>query len=688
MRKTSKWNSLSRSFRAFLILALLFLAIGLGTLGAVSHTGKAYGLWTKGEGDEQQPAIVFSLSNLTAKDKSGNTVTTYLSLKKVYVNVAAVYGEPGEAATLRLGRAYSATSSFSSYVEGSVANVGYEAPSSGTAAVQNALSNWVQPFRIPESGWNIRDYRYFRLISSTHNILINEIVFVGEKLDADGKGTGAFCVIPATVYTGDATMVPFEQQEGESRDHARERELEKAKALLDAQQIPSDAQTTFFRFSEREAYTLMTLREMQAGGSYDARNIGKYRGDTVYGALGADILYLGTLIFGMSPFGLRFFPMLASFGVLVIGFFLTKRLTKSEEAGFVFALLYALGDFAFGFGRLGTPLAVGLFFFVLALDLMHRFYANGMKRADFASAAPVALSALFAVCAILVNGVWLIPSLGILALFVAGAVRQKNAMRYRLDRAIEEAEEEAAASADTEDGAPKPATAKRKAAAIAAEARFKERTAPVLFVLFALVGALLVSALSMYPVLAAYGKLYDDPANPRFGLYGLLWQCFKGGYAGGTGAWGALDVLFRGSGSLYAVAGISFNLAATFAAAFGIVFACFRVISILRGGKPEKTDRTELRGVVIPLIGFVLSLVCSFFGGGAAAFRGLAWVFGFILFAGGRDYFATSEDGRVVKAVRILSAAGLVLLALCFCIAAFFTFSIPLPAAFMNALFK
>ena len=63
----------------------------------------------------------------------------------------------------------------------------------------------------------------------------------------------------------------------------------------------------------QEAISLMTIAEMREGGNYGEGNI--YEGERVYGVLGEDLLAFGTLIFGNSPFGLRFFPMLCAAAV-------------------------------------------------------------------------------------------------------------------------------------------------------------------------------------------------------------------------------------------------------------------------------------------------------------------------------------------------------------------------------------
>ena len=62
MKKTNIWNRMSGWLRAFLILALVFLVLGLGTLGSLISTGDAYALTSKSEADGKEPCIVLNVA--------------------------------------------------------------------------------------------------------------------------------------------------------------------------------------------------------------------------------------------------------------------------------------------------------------------------------------------------------------------------------------------------------------------------------------------------------------------------------------------------------------------------------------------------------------------------------------------------------------------------------------------------
>ncbi len=697
MRKMfAKLKSYSAYFCAFLILAFAFLAVGLGTLGATATTGGSYELKTRGS-SAVEPAIVFHLSDYREETEDGSSSsTTPLVVKHIYLNVGAIYAQEGAVATLRLGRAYSVTSSYPNYVEASIANFrqadqSAEDGKQTVAATENALWNWTEPFEIPEDGWRISSYQYYKLTARNCNVRINEIVFVGEKLDGN-QGTGEYCVVPAEIYEGEQTELVYNSAAGETRAQA----LEEAKKLLDAQEIPASSQSSFYRYGQEEVSSLLMLEHFQEGNKYDPENIGYYFGDRSYNALGLDLLALGTAIFGVSPFGLRFFPMLASFGVLVAGYFLVKRLTRSDKAAFVFALLYALSNAAFALGHFGTPLTIGLFFFVLSLDLCHRFYAGGMKKASLGSAVPLALSGIFGAAAVCVNGAFVVPVAGVVALFVCGMFRQRAAMRYRLAKTeAEEAPVPAEGAQLAAEGEQPAAEGERSVpsekAKVAAEYRYKNILAPVVFGLTLLLGLFVIALIAMVPASYAYMRVYDDPSAPANGIFGLAWKAFAAGFVGGTertASTGSLFFyrLFQGTGGTYAVTLATFNFVALLCALAGVVYAAYRLVRIIMAKEIGKEQRKELRRICVPLAGIVLSLATAFFAQGALAFLLAAFVFAAALFGDAvRRY--TEQEGKAGKVCRILCWVGLGLLIAGFALLLVFTFSVPLPASFMAKFF-
>ena len=204
----------------------------------------------------------------------------------------------------------------------------------------------------------------------------------------------------------------------------------------------------------------------------------------------------------MSTFGLRFFPMLAAAGTLVSCAFLARRIAKKEAAGVIFAALFALACAPLALGGLGTPLMIGVFFFMLSVNACHYFYANGMRTDKFSAALPLLVSGLAGALAILTHGAYIVPMLGVATLFVCGVVRLRRARRFYLDKAIAEAEAEQAAEEEpvpaAETSGPALPSAKEKVARVAAQYRNMTAIAAIAFA-----GALIVGAFVLGLILAS-----------------------------------------------------------------------------------------------------------------------------------------------------------------------------------------
>ena len=656
--KKNFWKSASKYFRAFLITALAFLVIGLGTLGSVMSTGDSFVLTSKQSGDEKEPSLMFHVMLPEGLDEDTDEYNLYV--KKVLVNVGAVYAPAGEDTDIRIGRGTSPDLIYSLTYPLTVPSV-YRAENGSDEALSNGPYNWAvfDVTSVTEKGWRLRDYAYYCFFARSNSVRINEVVFVAENNDLPEEERKP---VVLAAELDDASII--RRAEGETKEEA----LERASAVLDSQYLPTLSSSSFYCYSEEEAYSMMTIAEMRAGGSYVTGDT--YLADTVYNALGTDILALGTLIFGMSPFGLRFFPFLAAFGVLVLGYFLVRDLSKSERAGFIFAVLYALSAAFFAAGHLGTPLMLGVFFFTASVYFCHKFYAKGMKTADFKGALPVILSALFGALAVCTNGVWVIPMLGVIALFVAGMVRQRKAKAYYLAKA--EAMPEAPAAAE-ETPVPSPKEHVER------EYRRKDRAAIASFAVVFLIGSLVLSLLAVIPAYLPYVRVFGDPAAPM-GVFAVAWKLFAGGFTGVNvtsyaQSW-SLHTIFAGTGELFAVTCAGLLTAAVAAAASIVALVWFLV------GK-KQCEKPALRALVIAAVGLVLALVSSFFGGGSFGFTLTALIFLFAIggFAGDQ---VLSEGGRAAKVMMWVIA---VLLILSFVLLIPFTFSVPLPAGLQTALF-
>lgn len=680
MNNSKKHKRFSIFQRVTLIVALVFLVVGLACLGSFRGTGSAYEL--KSEVGGEQPAVVFELPSSLTEEADGETQSVRLQVVAVYANVGAVYQSAGESGTLRI--VWSSGTSFTSTSRR--ADLTFENFTADPGADEDAtvaqLYNWAA-FPIPEDGWRMNSYRYVQLTARNCNMLVNEIVFVGEKLDADSERTGELCVIPATVRSATPLV-------GETSEDA----ALAAGALLDRQgAIPTESGFRFFSYSAEERTVLSTISEMRMGGVYGAGNV--YEGERVYGSLGVDILALGTLIFGMSPFGLRFFAMLAAFGTLLLGANFVRRFSGSDKAGMIFAILFALAGFTLALGGLGTPLMIGAFFFVASLDLCHRFYARGMQKKGFAGCLPLIGSGLLGACAVCVHGALVIPMVGVVVLFALGMVRQFRARRYHLDKAIEEAEAQpevpVSAAEPQEEGEVAPA--KRRVAEVVSEYRYKNTAAIASFAASFVVGALIIAILAMLPASFAYVKLYDDPASPSLNIFALMWKAFAGGFVGvnagvsSGSAWNIFRVISRADGAAFSgVWGAFVNPVCLLALAFAVCWIVRGIVRILLAKDWGKAERRIVREIAIPLAGAFLCVVAALVAKDAALFVLLVYLFGFALASGGVKTL-TEAEGKAGKAARVTAWVLFGLLAAMFALYFVFSVGIPLPAALITRLF-
>ena len=673
MKNKNIWKSFSVWTRAFIILALVFLAIGLGTLGSVRSVGQSYRLPIKRSGDGQTPAIVINVTEPGHGEEGHSPEHRDLYIKAVYVNVGTVYNEHGDRATLRVAYGQTANT-FYSYYNVVIPNL-YETVEEDEDISYRAgdmLYNWYQiPFEenLKETGHRLTVYPYWQLTAQNCDVIVNEIVFVAN--DEDNKGEP---VVLNTAINADHTYLPEEKSEL----------VEKASVIIDKQYAPTTSQSSYFNFGLEEISIIETYMEMKQGGVY--ANDSVYHMDGVYNTLGLDILFIGPAIFGLSPFGLRFMPMLAAFGVLVFGYLFVKKLTQSDKAGFAFALIFALCGMSFSLAHFATPLMIGVCFFVASAYFCLDFFLNGLKKARFSAAVPVLLSALFAAAAICTNGAFLIPVLGIVALFVAGVVRQRKALKAEISEEAEKAiAEEEALEKPAESEEHVYSEGRKKVAKLVNEANYKHSVAIGVFVSVLVFGYVLLAILSMLPLNTVFTKVYDDPAYPTKSMFYFLWVAFSNGFVGVTNPLTASPFafayeLYHGTGSLYAVT-VTGTLVAIGAIVLGLVGAVVTLISI------AKNRSADVKSALILLCGVVLSLITAVFAKGGLAFLFLAFIF---LFAFAAKCLAEKKGEGQENAKAIPKAAvicGLVLICVCFLAFAVLTFSIPLPAAFMNSIF-
>jgi len=295
------------------------------------------------------------------------------TVNQIWMNTGIVEVSEGSNATITFKYANSTSSSGITLRTANIGGVGSETAN---------LFNWTQLYK---DITNIStSYSYFRL-TFNNDMQINELVF----LDKDGEK------ISASIADGD----------------------ESAAYLFDEQ----DTFTTSVNFkntvTQSESYTLSA-----------AVNLIKTRGYIVDGdanALGVQIIALGVLIFGVNTIGLRIMPLLFSTAIIILLYFLGKKLFKKDWLAIVMSLLFVLSGYAFSVGRSGSVIPIAAFFILMSLMFMYEFYSQAiLKKADRNIIITLFVSGVFFTLALAVSSIALFALIALLIIFVIAVVKQ------------------------------------------------------------------------------------------------------------------------------------------------------------------------------------------------------------------------------------------------------------------------
>ena len=247
MRKIKKFT---RALFVFLSLSVLCLAALLTAACTSKPQTLGQSLELKALSEESQSWVVFKVTAPLTVDEKGNVKRLGVRLHDVYIHASKICSEE-ETATLELQWGASKTPAedfftLSALKKAILFNPDYVAkegdtPMAETDRYANYIHEWQNKWVTPFGFENLAEdspYRdltsdmYFRLVLPrggskylNSDMVINEIVFVGEVLSG-GDGTGEYVVLPAEIDM--RTYLPDDKSGG----------TEKAKALLDAQQLP------------------------------------------------------------------------------------------------------------------------------------------------------------------------------------------------------------------------------------------------------------------------------------------------------------------------------------------------------------------------------------------------------------------------------------------------------------------
>ena len=695
-------------------LVLVFLIAGACTIGGFSSPGSAYYL-------PAEQYIVYYLD--FREDENGDTA----SLASVYVNVGAVYTDIGDTFTLefRHGNASGSYTNgkFSSAGMGKItlANI-YQAPaedtegeeSADTAAALGTNYGWVKAFDYTEDPVSYSSYRLVR-VSASCDMLLYGISFV----DTQGK------VIPA--YTAEADVRGFfgSSYWPSYRDLFRANDRSSAygalgePAALTDGTAPAAGDIAYSQFTQDEKYTLLQIDNIRLGSIVAD---GTYNASTDFGPLAALLPMLGTLVFGVCPFGLRIVPLLCTAGLLAVLYFFGKELLRRPGWGFLLAALTAFGGLALTVGRLGLAYAPIALCAVAAYWCMFRFFRRGVSAAKpAAGACSVLASGLCFALAMALDPKCIFALLGLAGLFAAGMVRQKrkDAAALAKVRAAAAEGEEAAQSASgapqSASGAPQSDTPQSYALDTAQS--YARRLAWLFAVLGFIAATVAFVALAFLPQYFTYMQLYEaDPSAPSLGFFTLLFRALGDAFtvsdvtalsaANAASCFGWLigfkgaTLFTAGEGGAYIALNAQANYAMLLVALVGFVWSTVYTLQYAFGGGQKRREAGEaassfVAAYCVLTAGSLTSLLQYAFCGGANAAQSMlfyAFFFGYIplLFALLRSRDASAP--RVLFGIRtdrtgILLACACALFIVVFALTLPMQFCIPLAEGAAAAMF-
>lgn len=636
------WSKSKFTKAAFFLVLALFI-VGACTIGGFNGGGSAY------------------------LAEEGSTVAFYLdyqdgaTLDKVYLNAGTAYAETGTAFTVTVR-----TSSNSS--ESWITSYGFGAKKisnlySSDAEALGTNYDWVQ-LRDESNTTALSTSRRLVQLEFSCPVLVNEVVFV----DTNGN------VIPAYVEADDVRELLGEEQWVTWGTTFRAQSGNEGLAnLLDAQQNVETGNTVYSDFTEDEMYTLMQIENIVELGSR-VPDGGVFNADTDHGAFAVLPYVLSTLIFGRSAFGLRIVSVLFTAALVWMIWLLARELfahgdKKKEGWAFLTACLFAGGGLALTVGRLGLYLPMLAFLIVGSFYFMYRFFARGISEERPAkSACNILVSGLLFALAVASDPKMLLAGVGVVALFIAGAVRLERAYKAKRQALRAEMRDANAKETSREVMLENAAAAEEKSAALGAELSYARRLVCLLFFVSFAVGTFLFIVLSAIPSNSIFMRLYEaNPRSPTLGIFDYLGSMFGGAFsltnATSLAAGNAVNAfgwfvglkgatLFSASAEgTYSALNAQVNLAMAITALVGFLFlTAYTVLYYVTGGQKgayaSKHAPTVLRAYFVLLAGLVSSLLPYLFAGQVSAAQSMLFNCFYLAFIPLTFFTVSAQDTR------------------------------------------
>lgn len=677
----------SRFAKAAFILVLAVLVLGLCTVGTVKSSGDTF---YAAKGAE----VRFYLDYKQGK-----------KLDKVYVNVGTIYEKVGSMQKLTFKRASDSnltnpgwsTSYLGDRGEFKVGNI----YSNDSAAVSSANYNWVEAFDLGKDGNKLTTTYNLFSVHFSCDMLVNEIVFV----DEDGRVIPAYVTAESLKNIGGVDWNKYRDFFNGNENYADpmgpHKKYGDPKNLIDAQNSLSCGKTVYSNFTQDEAYTLMQIDHVLLGNFNPG---GVFTANTDVGPLSILLPMLGVLIFGKSPFGLRFMPVLFTAALVGAAYFLGKRLFKKDGYGFLTAALAAFGGLAITVGRLGLAYSALAFLAVLSVLFMYKFFEDGVDGSSPVKSAcgsvlasGLAFAAAFAADP---KSVWLLIPL--VFMFVCGMVRRSRAHKSETAAVRRELTEKNEGEKSQEVMLSNADECENRLNALGASYSYENRVLYLFFILAFIVATVTFVVLASLPMSYTYIRLYEkNPASPSLGIFTLIVRGVGDAFSLGnvtqytaanvSSAFGWLIALkgatlfSASSANVYSAMNAQANLAMTLTALVGLVFmVSYTVLYFVSGGKKgsyasEHSSRILAVFAVIALC--ILSSLLSYaFAGQVSAAQSLTFQIFYFALIPLLFYTSDLHDGSAKSKVFGVSVnlTGKVLLGVCIVSAAITLLSVPM----------
>ncbi len=641
------WSRYTKFTKAAFFLVLALFIVGACTIGGFNGGGSAYLA-------EEGSTVAFYLDY-----QDGATLDKVLD--KVYLNAGTAYAETGTAFTVTVRTSSNSSLSW-------ITSYGFGAKKisnlySSDAEALGTNYDWVQ-LRDESNTTALSTSRRLVQLEFSCPVLVNEVVFV----DTNGN------VIPAYVEADDVRELLGEEQWVTWGTTFRAQSGNEGLAnLLDAQQNVETGNTVYSDFTEDEMYTLMQIENIVELGSR-VPDGGVFNADTDYGAFAVLPYVLSTLIFGRSAFGLRIVSVLFTAALVWMIWLLARELfahgdKKKEGWAFLTACLFACGGLALTVGRLGLYLPMLAFLIVGSFYFMYGFFARGISEERPAkSACNILVSGLLFALAVASDPKMLLAGVGVVALFIAGAVRLERAYKAKRQALREEMRDANAKETSREVMLENAAAAEEKSAALGAELSYARRLVYLLFFVSFAVGTFLFIVLSAIPSNSIFMRLYEaNPRSPTLGIFDYLGSMFGGAFsltnATSLAAGNAVNAfgwfvglkgatLFSASAEgTYSALNAQVNLAMAITALVGFLFlTAYTVLYYVTGGQKgayaSKHAPTVLRAYFVLLAGLVSSLLPYLFAGQVSAAQSMLFNCFYLAFIPLTFFTVSAQDTR------------------------------------------